>query len=62
MADNLLKRKAMNNYWAGLGFYTPNAGEIEPSAANNEAIKHQDANTRKKFVKVGKAKVRIKGM
>lgn len=62
MADNLLKRKAMNNYWAGLGFYTPNAGEIEPSAANNEAIKHQVPNPRKKFVQVGKAKVRVRGL
>jgi len=62
MADNLLKRKAMNNYWAGLGFYAPNAEKIESSYANNEAIKHQEPNYRKKFVQVGKAKVRIKGM
>ena len=62
MADNLLKRKAMHNYWAQLGFYAPNAGEIEPSPANNEAIKHQKPQTRKKFVKVGKSKHRIKGM
>jgi hypothetical protein len=62
MADNLLKRKAMNNYWAGMGWYAPNAEEIEPSAANNEAIKHQKPNYRKKFVQMGRAKVRIRGM
>jgi len=62
MADNKLKTKAMNNYWASIGLYAPNAGEIEPSYANNEAIKHQEPQSRKKFVKVGKAKVRIKGM
>ena len=62
MADNLLKRKAMNNYWAGMGWYAPNAEEIETSPANNEAIKHQEPQSRKKFVKVGKARIRIKGM
>ena len=62
MADNLLKRKAMNNHFARMGFYAPNAGEIESSPANNEAIKHQEPQTRKKFVKVGKAKVRIRGL
>jgi len=62
MADNLLKRKVMNNHFARMGFYSPNAGEIEPSPANSEAIKHQKPQSRKKFVQVGKARVRIKGM
>jgi len=62
MADNLLKRKAMNNHFARMGFYAPNAGEIEASPANNEAIKHQEPQARKKTVLVGKARVRIKGM
>ena len=63
MADNKLKLKAMKSYWSGLGYYTGNQEEqIEPSAANNEAIKHQEPQARKKFVKVGKAKFRTKGM
>jgi hypothetical protein len=63
MADNLLKQKAMGNYWRGMGWYTGNmAGEIVGSAENNEVSKHQKPNFRKKFVKVGKSKMRIKGM
>lgn len=63
MADNKLKQKAMGNHFNRMGWYSGEmSGEIEPSAANNEAIKHQEPQTRKKFVRVGKAKVRIKGM
>lgn len=62
MADNRLKVKAMNNYWQSLGFYAPNADKIESSPENNETIKHQEPNPRKKFVQVGKARIRIRGL
>lgn len=61
MADNKLKTKAMNNYWQGLGWYSPNAEEIEPSLENNETIKHQEPNRKKKYITVGKARVKIIG-
>lgn len=53
----------MKSYWSKLGFYTGNEEEpIVPSPINTKDIQHQDANTRKKFVKVGKARIRIKGL
>lgn len=61
MADNRLKMKAMANYWQGLGWYAPQAEEIEPSPENNEAIKYS-LNQKRKHVRVGKGKFRIRGM
>jgi len=63
MADNLLKRKAIANYHMGLGWHTDGSeGDITASPENTQVMKAQKANPRRKFVKVGKAKIRIRGL
>jgi len=63
MADSLLKRKAIANYHAGMGWYSGDAGgNIVTSPANTVASKAMQSNPKKKHVMVGRARIRIKGM
>ena len=62
MADNLLKRKAIGNYFNRMGWYSGEmSGEIEPSPEHT-AISSKKMFVRKKYVKVGKSKMKILGM
>lgn len=61
MADNKLRVKAMNNTWAGYGWYAPNQGDIEASPENAQVSTAQKPNYRRKHILSGKARHRIAG-